>query len=285
MNWYHNPVAVDPYFDSAQNPYLSIWEKLIFERALATYESKDGETLSIWQFAHVLTFCPTNKDVYDANGLCTRPCLQGFNKGTHTPTAAEWDNFKMIYRSLKQKLVTRRMIHQMIRADSYNACMSDNKFSFWDNRFIYYRNNPDWTGNWSWWYFNREVYDYKQPCSVFNIRNFRDKTPRFVVNKNILDGGSAGGEVCYKAPKTGGDFQTAGEFEQNLEIITCNEEDERVLEKMSEKASAFYIDQCGQCPIANSMAPLLSGIITKQGTAGLANRRRPTTKLLSRRIG
>ena len=227
-----NPIDLDPFF---QNKGFLV--KMFMENAMNNYSG--GE--SIWAMVNRAVNCPSSQ-VLTCNN-CTDFVL--------IDSDAEWNMFKSLYISLKQKFVEYVVTNQAIDKKCFNGCIGENPFNISKNLKFYKHVDGG--------LFNSALFDRDQPCNIWDFKEsyYKEKVKRFPISRDMIDLPELDIQSCYQEQPD--DFASQGEVD--FDIIECGEELMGLIESAEHKADVEFYERCGQCPLAHDLQILLEGIV------------------------
>ncbi len=218
----------DPYFTKQSSLRTEM------EARLLNYKTVEGQTLNVKQFVAMTVRCGS---IYYFNGdtdPAYSPCL-AFGTGEDVDIKdQEWEMYKMLYLSEKQKIWQREADKScsMFSGSSYvggiNTCIGKKEFQPFYWHYIHARNN-------SYEYWTRYICDlvaFCQPCGWTTFKHYKDKTARF----------------------------TRHEAQEEL-MGVCDDgtiDDEDRIAQAREKADLEHFLETGQCPETRDFGALLN---------------------------
>jgi len=242
-----DPTAYDPLFTTTSTPQV-VWPFGTtgdFTRALVTAQFETMMTnfltinpgeptedvINIWQ----ATFILTNPDCV---GDCGGTCDYTNHEFTSSSTASDayWANFRMLYYSLKQRLINFVTTQYAIENNFYNGCISVEE---------------DW-GTSDGFFASGDAFDENQYCYFQNAHEYSDKTPRFPNFSHFQDGNleQYATDNCYSSGTWGA-------------LAECPEGLDEVNETMNNYTDLYFYDQCDQCPVERDLQALFIGLLDR----------------------
>ncbi len=227
----------DPYFTN--QPAL----KTEMQTRLEEYKESEGQTLNIKEFVAMTVRCGS---IYYFNGSGD-PAYSGckaFGSGSSSEIRdQEWEMYKMLYLSEKQKIWQREAdkacmpsIGNPAFVGGINTCIGKDDFRPFDWRYSY-RSGSNNREFWAW--IACEQYFYCQPCGSTSYALYKNKTLRFTrheTQEEMLD-------IC-----DAGDLTDAGRIVQG-----------------QQKADLEHFLATGQCPATRDFGALLNQL-AERGT-------------------
>ena len=247
---YLNELSEDPFFTAANgsqpgNPRFSADLTKAMNRALVAYPPLN---IPLKEYVHRLANCPNV--ALDESTECTScPEDDGIN------TDVEWNTYKSLYFSTKQRLVEKDMLDFGLDNQVMNTCLGGSV----QDVFTYGRSlTIDFRSFMTRW---RSIKgDYTCQNSVYDA--FITKTKRFPLAVNML-GSDQDPSQCYQDIDT--DQQLPGDEEVGFDVLECTDKQRGVIEEAEIQADMQFLERCGQCPLAHDLQVLLDGIAKKKG--------------------
>lgn len=264
-----NLLDQDPYF--AGRPL----QKSVMRARINKFATNQGIDYSMVSFANWTVNCPS----------LTTDCLSDCDDG-EIDSDAEWNVYKALYLSEKQKLARDEAAKQAVEGHYYNGCIGHADFMDL-NDSKYMRNlmpvstpvtvwtrscavnwNPLPKRNCSWTshtvYRNAWSIQYLNPAQLCNLRSapdYRDFTARFWPQ---VPGGVPGGRIRENCKTLVYD-----ELDNVIEVsVPCLEDAEESARALEEEARVFKYESCGQCPLASDLEVLLMDLNRVTNTVG-----------------
>lgn len=180
---YDNPlgassaVSADPYFH-ANGTGASQYTQM--QTAMSNY---NGSGMSIWKMARFMRSCGT---WYNASSSqLTITCLPGTQtiEKNWLITDQDWENFKMLYYSLKQSFQSKAANSSALLCQGFNGCIGNDQFSPLTSDASTNMLNlapPSFAGS---YFFDNTL--TRQPCSAGTYALYLDKTKRFINTDDV----------------------------------------------------------------------------------------------------
>ncbi len=248
---------IDPYFTSANplrasDPAYFQKERDAMINGMNHYTSKteNGVTtsISIWQAALLTNNNPTAGSM----GCAAATISTNIND---INTDDEWNVFKGMYLSLKQKIQQQTATKFAINGGYYNGCIGKETFDpFQNNFFEMYHGITGW--------FRSQYFNQEQPCFQGNAQYYHDKSARFPGISDMLQIGSlSAGNIYDQNEKYGSyeDIHTAN----NFEVVDSPVKELAIIAEGKKQADLALYKSCGICPNAQRLEMMLNALITK----------------------
>lgn len=242
-------LSQDPYFQSA--PAIERNAMAYFMENFAIKDPSGSPTFyTIYDVAKILANTPTGLSFTDCDD--TPP-----NPNTSALTQSEWEFFRGLYISLKQKFLTYRDRIRAINRGFYNGCISAEDFDPFRHGFfanIAGINNTPLINHYGLTWPSTPVsqfYNIEQPCNYATFALYENKVPRFGTVAQYLNSEDHEEGGCDHT--TGGSL---GEF-ANIHQ-TCQSFVESYTDEMSDEVAATFLRECGLCPVAKDLENLLN---------------------------
>jgi len=172
-------------------------------------------------------------------------------------TEKEWEIFRGLYISLKQKFLAYRDRVRAINQGYYNGCIGSENFDPFRFNFFGNQNNINnspiiaqysisgWPGSPVSQYFNIE-----QPCNFATAGLYKNKMARFATTAQYLGTEDLDEGGC--AHNTGG----LGAY-ANIHQV-CEDYVTGYTDHLADKTSASFLKECGLCPVAKDLEVVLN---------------------------
>ncbi len=157
----------------------------------------------------------------------------------------EWQLFKGMYLSTKQKIMDIHKAKYAIEEQCYNGCFSNEVFNPFDFGFMKSNLLP----------LNSEYFKQAQPCSKFNKKYYEEKIPRFPTIAFQSNSLNANPNINFCTEPT-----------EEFEVIQCEEMNNQIADELLIQAEFAIYESCGKCPLAFRLEQFLGGMVRKQGT-------------------
>ncbi len=162
--------ATDPY---GRTNGLGATQYSAMEYQMRNYSGSN----SIWKMAKVMTTCGT---MYNASQSQIDACTgaSGGNESNYITGDAEWQNFKMLYLSLKQHYQQEKADASAMTCNGYNGCIGTNSFDPVASGMLNFIN-----------FGNSEFFENtptRQPCASQTYTLYAGKQKRFVNEDDIM---------------------------------------------------------------------------------------------------
>ena len=252
---YLNPLPQDPFFidaatassDQPGNPRFNERLKSAMQTALIKYPPLN---IPLKEYVHRLVNCPNV--ALDESTQCTNcPEEDGINTDT------EWNTYKSLYFSTKQRLVEKDMLDFGLANGVMNTCLGDSI----PDPFGYGRNlTLDFSAFMSQW--RAAQGDYTCRSSVFDA--FVGKTKRFPLAIDMIQTDQDPSQ-CYQELDTKSSLPR--DEEVGFDVLECTDKMKGVLEEAQAQADVEFLERCGQCPLAHDLQVFFNAVARKDGLA------------------
>jgi len=157
-------VKNDPYFKTGG---VGHGQESTMDTAMKYYAKLGGTTLNIFQFAHLSAICPNAVTSSEVSTCLASPYFAA-SGSTTIEKDAEWQMFRSLYISLKQKYEYYKRSADAIQGGYYNGCIGNKDFDPTLNQFEP-PPAPAGTG----------YFDSHQPCSIYTAALYQNKVIRY----------------------------------------------------------------------------------------------------------
>lgn len=237
---YLTPLSIDPFFQT-DNPRYDQDLKNAVANALNNYLGG----LPLTEYVHRLVNCPTV-------GLNNETACTYCPDDDGITTNVEWNTYKSLYFSLKQRFVEKDMVSHGLDHSSLNQCLGGGNRDLF--RHIGYLNLSEFIQ-----LIRQAIGD--PTCQSSEL--YAEKTKRFPLSSDLVDvGQDFDFTTCYS--NTEGEEPLA-RADVNFEVIECTDKMRGILEEAEATADVEFFERCGQCPLAHDLQTLLDGIAQKDG--------------------
>ncbi len=173
----------------------------------------------------------------------------------------EWAVYRQLYMSLKQQVLEAYSVQQSILGGYYNGAIgveNFNAFNFWfyHTPFLPTNSKVTYSGFEYTVIANTQFCNLEQPCNYNRYWLYKNKTARYPQTKILYELDQLkNNNLNYPTSFAGTNLADFLNFdERNTEAIV--KESQKVVEP------AMYNNNCGQCPVAESMVQFLNSLIT-----------------------
>ena len=161
------PTSSDPLFNAENWPFeeFTVYEaEAQFSSMLSEYIGTSPNTYSLMEAAYIIS-----------RGTNSVSCLPPYQGITTIQDGDHWNAYKMLYFSLKQKMIDFLNVKESIAEYYYNGCMSPEDYN-WGQAHGFFLEELNTT----------PYLDQLQMCCYNRVQPFADKTPRFPSIANSL---------------------------------------------------------------------------------------------------
>lgn len=243
----------DPYF-ATSNPFYDLDDVTQMANATTLFLQTSGSYMSMFELAFRMTACP------NFGTTCSIDCTSGGDLSTLSTDKKNefWNNFKMLYYSLKQRMYDKKMTRLSIEKGGYNGCIGTTNFDAFKHNFALTQFVlPAWiaVAPWNfitWW---SQYYNFEQPCNIARYAYYKDKVARFQdAEKAIkLDGFNL--NLCYNQDG------------EKFHVVDCSAKAQKMVDEAKNLTELAVFKQCGQCPVAFDLQNLMNEMLTGVGPA------------------
>lgn len=239
--------GIDPYFTSA-NPNYTTEERDAMLNAMKNYSG--GK--SIWELTYITVYSPNASDLMNCQ-LATMP------NGYVFQTDAEWNTYKSLYISLKQRFQQQAATKYAIAHGCYNGCIGADQFDAFKNGF-FQKTNPIsiWNGYpYNFPYFPSQFGNFEQPCNWARRDLYKEKQSRFPGISDMIEVKALNHELCYPPYNPDLDYDPETKFS----VVSCPEKDAEILNEAKNLTELSLYEQCGKCPNAQYLELFLNALV------------------------
>ncbi|GEM_PF-5314832 len=244
----NNPfiLSEDPYYD------LEPLEFQAMKYFMQNFSLKDPAAgpsyYSIFDVAKIIANNPTQGSFSN--------CLTPPSANTAAMTEPEWEIFRGLYISLKQKFLAYRDRMRAINSGYYNGCIGNEDFDPFRHNFFGNQNNINNNPIITYYGINgwlssptSQFLNIEQPCNYATQQLYKHKTARFASAAQYL-GMEEQEEGGCNAVSALGEF---GSIHQVCEDYLNNYSDH-----LANQTAASFLKECGLCPVAKDLELILN---------------------------
>jgi hypothetical protein len=229
----------DPFMSEHENNYNFLYNLHEHFKTMTIAGVSAQRTMP--EMATIMVNCPTGASC-NAAVLCTDGIID---------TDEEWNVYKALYLSEKQKLMRQKQLVRAVNGKYYNGCIGQpNIFAIPDAG--YFLNGHSSSGIFLEYY---PYYNPAQLCYIGGVNKYKDKQQRFYLNPPVTAGSTATAYNCSTLVPN--DDPTQPDI---LIPYPCDDDIEEATNNAVADAQRTKYEQCGQCPMAVDVEALINDL-------------------------